>query len=106
MIYNEITLKRPSLEFALNKLRQLESDSSYRGKDPDDLLMQTSISETSDAVVEMYRTLQHTEDAFRKLLHNTILAIENAGISFDAADHNAAMTFNDLPYTPQFGPKR
>lgn len=103
MIYNEILLQRSNLEIALSTLRILKRTSTYLNEDPDDLLMQTSISETGEAVVEMYRTLQAAETAFQKLLANTIQAIENAGVSFDQADRSSAKTFNDLPYTPQYG---
>lgn len=103
MIYNEILLQRSNLEIALSTLRILKRTSTYLNEDPDDLLMQTSISETGEAVVEMYRTLQAAETAFQKLLANTIQAIENAGVSFDLADRSSAKSFNDLPYTPQYG---
>ena len=100
---NEILIRRPPLESALSTLRILKRSSSYLSKDPDDLLMQLSISQTGDAAVEMYRTLQAIETAFQTLLENTIQAMENAGVSFDEMDRSSAQTFNDLPYTPQYG---
>lgn len=104
MMHNELLYRQTELEAALSTLRYLkDSPSNYRNSDPDDLLMQTSISETSDAVIEMFQTLQAIDDAFQKLLEHTILSMEYAGVSFDQADRSSAKTFNDLPYTPQYG---
>lgn len=98
MINNEIIIRQAELHAALATLRALQSGTVFRHLDPDDLLMNTSISETSDAVIEMYRVLQATEDSFQRLLERTIQAIEVAGVSFEQADSTAGQGFKDLPY--------
>lgn len=98
MINNEIIIRKTELITAIATLKAMRMGTIYRAVDPDDFLMNTSISETSDAVAQMFRKLQATEDVFQRLLENTIQALETAEIAFEDADTSAGGFFDDLPY--------
>ena len=98
MINNEIIIRQAELQTAIATLKAMQMGTRYGKWDLDNKVMNTSISETSDAVTEMFRMLQNTEKAFQELLQHTIQAMEVAGVSFELADISAGQIFQDLPY--------
>lgn len=98
MINNEIIIKKTALNTAILALKRLRTGTIYRNMDADIVLMNTSISESSDAVTDMFHTLQQSEDAFLELVEKTIAAMEAAGVSFEQADITAGQEYSDLPY--------
>ena len=99
MIVNEIKITQSSLADGISMLKGLRTPSSYYSQDCDDVMMNTSISDTSDELREMFHTLQAAETAFIALLEKTIEALEAAGISFEEADNASSNDIESLPFT-------
>ena len=82
------------LQVGVSKLQSLRSG-SMMGKSASDMFT-LSVSETSDAALELYEKLQQTEELFLLLVEKTIQAMEAAGVSFQEADQSAANNFTIL----------
>lgn len=89
-----IIVNQNALQSGVSKLQSLKSG-SLMGKSASDMFT-LSVSETSDAALELYEKLQRTEELFLLLVEKTIQAMEAAGVSFQEADQTAANHFTIL----------
>lgn len=89
-----IIVNQGGLQDGVSKLQSLRSG-SMMGKSASDMFT-LSVSETSDAALELYEKLQQTEELFLLLVEKTIQAMEAAGVSFQEADQTAANHFTIL----------
>ena len=89
-----IIVNQGGLQDGVSKLQSLRSG-SMMGKSASDMFT-LSVSETSDAALELYEKLQRTEELFLLLVEKTIQAMEAAGVSFQEADQTAANHFTIL----------
>ena len=98
MMVDQILINPSQIFSAVKSLMSLMIETKYSNMDPDIILMNNSISETSDSIIEMYQLLQESELVFRQIIQKTFTALNEAGISFQETDKSMADIINDLPY--------